>query len=87
MSEEKGVARAFGDRLSLLRAEAGLTIDQMAERSSLHRSEITNLEKGKHSPRLDTVAKLAGALEKDLCELLVDIPRWEPPTSSPGSFG
>lgn len=83
------VGRAFGDRLAELRTAAGLTQDQLADRAGLHRSEISNLEgaKNAHAPRLDTAVKLAGALEKDLCELLKGLPTWTPPARTQGSFG
>lgn len=41
-----------------------------AERAGLHRTEVSLVERGERLPRLDTIVKLAGALEEEPCELL-----------------
>jgi len=42
-----------------------------AERAGLHRTEVSLIERGERVPRLDTIVKLAGALEMEPCALLV----------------
>jgi transcriptional regulator with XRE-family HTH domain len=70
------VAKQFGDNLSRLREQAGITQEEIAFRASLHRTEIGLLERGGRIPRIDTLAKLAGALEVEPGELFDGI-RWE----------
>lgn len=57
------IARAFGERLRRERIEAGLTQQQVAERAEMDPAEISRYEKGVRSPRLNTVVRLADALE------------------------
>jgi transcriptional regulator with XRE-family HTH domain len=69
-AKEADLARQFGENLTLLRSRVGLTQMGTAERSGLNRSEIRLLEKGWRVPRLDTLLKVAGAVEVEPCELL-----------------
>ncbi|WP_226621054.1 helix-turn-helix domain-containing protein [Alloyangia pacifica] len=45
-------------RLAALRAEAGLTLDQLAERSSISRAALSRFEKGETSPTAEVLGKL-----------------------------
>lgn len=59
----------FGQALKRRREAAGLTQDALAERAGLSARGISDLERGaRHSPRLDTVAMLATALDLDATE-------------------
>jgi len=62
--------RRFGDNLILLRDRVDLSQEQIAVRSGLHKTQIGLLERGLRLPRLDTIIKLAGALEAAPCDLL-----------------
>lgn len=62
--------RRFGDNLILLRDRAGLSQGEMSVRSGLHMTQISLLERGLRLPRLDTIVKIAGALEVPPCDLL-----------------
>lgn len=62
--------RRFGDNLILLRDRADLSQAEMSVRSGLHMTQISLLERGLRLPRLDTIVKLAGALEVAPCDLL-----------------
>jgi transcriptional regulator with XRE-family HTH domain len=53
----------FAANLIAARREKGLSQNQVASRSGLHRTEISLLERGGREPRLSTIVKLAGALE------------------------
>jgi len=77
------VARSFGQKLSVAREKAGLSQDEVSYRSSMHRTEIGELERSIRIPKLDTVIKLAGALEIEPCELMPDV-RWVPPAHGDG---
>jgi len=50
----------------------GLSQEQLADRCGLDRTEISLLERGKRFPRLDTLVKLARALELDSLGELLD---------------
>jgi transcriptional regulator with XRE-family HTH domain len=71
--EAAALGRRLGQNLIELRARAGLSQTGLAERAGLHRTEIALLERGLRIPRLDTVVKLAGAVEARPCELLAEM--------------
>lgn len=83
---DREVAAHFGRNLFRRRRWAGYSQEEVAERTGLHRTEIGLLEAGSRLPRLDTLMKVAGALEVKPEVLLVGI-EWLPPGLSPeGSF-
>jgi len=78
------IRRLFGENLSVLRRGVGLSQEGTAERAGLHRTEIALIEGRKRLPRLDTIVKLAGALELEPCELLVGMAvELNPPKEEP----
>ncbi len=79
------VAKQFGANLSRLRERAGITQENLAFRASLHRTEIGLLERGGRIPKIDTLAKLAGALEVEPGALFAGI-EWEPGDVRLGGF-
>ncbi len=79
------VAERFSANVLRFRREAGLSQEALGMRAALHRTEIGLLERGTRMPQLDTVLKVAGALELSPCELL-DGMRWKPGSYSPGGF-
>ncbi len=82
----ESVAKAFGNQLAAARNQAKLTQEALGQLSSVHRTEISQLELGRHIPRLDTVVKLAGALKIEPSELIGDV-RWSPSPVEPSSGG
>ncbi len=64
------VAARFGNNLARLRHDAGLTQADLAARVSMHRPEVSLLERGRRCPRIDTLLKLAWALSLDAAALL-----------------
>jgi DNA-binding XRE family transcriptional regulator len=52
----------LGSRLRTLRLAAGLTQAQLAERTGIHRPNIARVEAGRHTPSLETIARLAAAI-------------------------
>jgi transcriptional regulator with XRE-family HTH domain len=64
------LGQRFGENLVRLRGQVDLSQQQTAERAGLHLTEISLLERGRRVPRLDTIVKLAGAVEVEPCELL-----------------
>jgi len=79
------VAQCFGLNLTRARKAAGLTQQETSYRASIHRTEISQLERGLRIPRIDTVAKLAGALEIEPGKLFEGI-AWEPGDIRYGRF-
>jgi DNA-binding XRE family transcriptional regulator len=55
----------ISNRITELRKEAGLTQEQLAERSGLTQSHVSRLEAGQHTPNNITINKLAKALGVD----------------------
>jgi transcriptional regulator with XRE-family HTH domain len=79
------VAKQFGANLSRLRERSGITQEDLAFRASLHRTEIGLLERGGRIPKIDTLAKLAGALEVEPGALFAGIV-WSPGDIQRGEF-
>lgn len=83
MSRE--VADRFAANLLRLRKRAEITQEELAFRASLHRTEIGLLERAERVPRIDTLAKLAGALEIEPGAFFDGI-TWTPGDFRPGQF-
>lgn len=64
-----------GRRLRLLREEEGWTLRDLAERTGLSVSLISQLERGVTSPSLQSVRRLAEALSVSIFQLLADEPQ------------
>ncbi len=79
------VERRFGRNLARLRKGAGLSQEQLASLASLHRTEIGMLERGVRLARIDTLIKLAGALNIAPGELLDGL-AWTPGEARRGTF-
>ena len=79
------VARCFAENLVRYRHAADLSQEELGFRASLHRTEIGLLERGARIPRIDTVVKLAGALEVEPGDLLVGL-SWKIGGFSAGAF-
>jgi transcriptional regulator with XRE-family HTH domain len=68
------IREQLGLNLRALRDRAGLSQEELGEMCGLDRTEISLLERGLRFPRLDTLVKLARALElKSVGDLLDDI--------------
>lgn len=81
MGKEKGpqaaeVSRLLGRNLVEFRGRVGLSQQSAADRAGLHRTHVALIEAGQRLPRLDTIVKLAGAVEVEPCALLAGI-AWE----------
>jgi len=79
------VSTYFGENLLRCRKDAGFSQEELGIRASLHRTEIGLLERGARMPRIDTVIKLATALELEPARLLEDIV-WNPGDITRGAF-
>ncbi|HSS32898.1 MAG TPA: helix-turn-helix transcriptional regulator [Solirubrobacterales bacterium] len=77
------IAACFAENLIRCRKRAGISQEELGIRASLHRTEISQLERGLRIARIDTLVKLAGALSIPPYELIDGI-AWTPggaPTS------
>jgi transcriptional regulator with XRE-family HTH domain len=54
--------RRFAENLRTARDKAGISQEQLAERAGLHRTYISQLERGLKSPSLDVIVALARGL-------------------------
>ena len=79
------VAGQFGDNLVRVRKHARMSQDELSVRASVHRTEISQLERGLRIARIDTLVKLAGSLEIETGELLEGI-IWQPGDLRLGRF-
>jgi transcriptional regulator with XRE-family HTH domain len=79
------VARQSAANLLAARLAADLSQEEVGFRAEVHRTEISQLERGLRVPRIDTLAKLCGALEVEAPVLMAGI-RWRPPTRTGGRF-
>lgn len=64
------ISRSIGQRLRQLRIERGLTLDALAIRALTYRPILCRFERGEHVFRLDTIERLAKALNVAPAELL-----------------
>jgi transcriptional regulator with XRE-family HTH domain len=71
------VREKFAANLRRQRRRAGLSQEAVGFRASLHRTQIGLLERGARMPRIDTLVKLAGALDCAPDDLIVGI-EWRP---------
>ncbi len=78
-------AARFGDNLARHRKRADLSQEELSYLSSLHRTEISQLERGLRLCRIDTLVKLAASLEVSSDDLLAGI-TWSPGNYRPGGF-
>jgi transcriptional regulator with XRE-family HTH domain len=68
--------RRFGENLLRCRQARKLSQEALAERASIHRTQISLWENGARQPVMETLIKLAAALEVPL-EQLVEGITWE----------
>jgi transcriptional regulator with XRE-family HTH domain len=71
------IAAQFGDNLVRARKSADMSQDELSVRASVHRTEISQLERGLRVARIDTLVKISGGLEVDPGDLLAGIV-WTP---------
>jgi transcriptional regulator with XRE-family HTH domain len=79
------IALRFGENLVRLRKRTGYSQEETSIRASLHRTEVSYLERGLRFPRIDTLAKLMGALDVSADEMLEGIV-WVPEEFGRGAF-
>ncbi len=74
MSEEKvrvPLTATLGLIIKEHRQKLGLSQEELAQRASLHRTYISNIEQGERNPSLTTLSSLAAALQLDCSTLML----------------
>lgn len=79
------IAARFGKNIARCRRRAGYSQEELSIRASLHRTEVSQLERGLRLARIDTVVKLTGALGVSADALLEGID-WRPGSATLGEF-
>jgi transcriptional regulator with XRE-family HTH domain len=64
---------AFGQRLRELRAQHGLSQDDLAHKTDVHPTAIGRLERGSREPRLTTILRIARGLDMRPGELVDEL--------------
>lgn len=77
-SSREIVVERFAENLKKARRVSGLSQETLGLLAGLHRTEIGKLEYAERIPRIDSVVKLATALDITV-DQLVDGVTWEPP--------
>ena len=71
IEEESHATNAWvGEKVRRAREAAGLTQTQLGEKSGHDQAIVSKLERGRHSPRLDTLRRIVEALGTDVSTLL-----------------
>ncbi len=62
----------IGKNILKIRKEKGLTLSELAERSSISKSYLSNIERNIHrNPSIEVMTKIANGLDTDLKALLI----------------
>lgn len=69
MGESPDPQVGFGRALRKIRTDADLTQQELAQRSDVHPSQISEIENGKGNPRWASARRIAAALGVELVEL------------------
>jgi len=67
-SEERPIR--IGGRISQLRREKGVSVAELARQAKMLRPNLSRLEAGKHLPSLETLERIADALEVPVAQLI-----------------
>jgi transcriptional regulator with XRE-family HTH domain len=79
------LALRFGRNLCAARRKVGLSQEELATLASLHRSEVSMLERGVRTPRLDTIVRLLGSLDAEPADFFAGL-AWVVGGTRTGSF-
>jgi len=67
----------FGENLARCREDAEVSQEELSFRASIHRTEVSLLERGERMPRVDTALRIAGSLGVPLDDLVAGL-EWKP---------
>ena len=60
------IAKVFGDRIRNLRNERDWNQEELAHRANIHQTYVGQIERGEKSPTIETIEKIAYALETSM---------------------
>jgi len=63
------IKEKFGKRLREIRKNKGISQEKLSKRAGFDRTYVGKIERGERSPSLETIEKLADALEVEILEL------------------
>ncbi len=67
---ENAISKEFGIRVAVLRRTHKITLDELAERSGVSRSMLSQIERGKANPTLAVAARIADAFGLSIVHLI-----------------
>ncbi|MBD1806176.1 helix-turn-helix transcriptional regulator [Microcoleus sp. FACHB-SPT15] len=70
--DQSGINRRFGKAIRRRRRELDFSQEELAERANLHRTYISDIERGERNPSLENIEKLAKALNISIAGLFTD---------------
>ncbi len=66
------ITEKFGRRLKELRIKKGISQEELSFRADLHRTYIASIEAGKRNVSLNSIEKLANALECNISDFFIN---------------
>lgn len=66
------IIKVFGTNVRKYRNELGLSQEKLAEKSGLHRTYVSDIERFRRSISLENIQKIANALEIDVYKLFLE---------------
>ena len=82
---ESDFAKRFGEKLKAARSAKGLSQEQLADLAGIHRTHVSLIERSRRSVRLETLERLAKALNVQPAELMPSLPRETDVRNTPSS--
>ncbi len=70
VEDEDVVAKRIGETVRRLREIKGYSVQELADRAGMKRPNLSRLEHGRHQPSLETLDRIAEALETSVAELV-----------------
>lgn len=67
----KTIEKQFGERVRELRLAKGLSQEELAFKSGVHRTYLGGIERGERNPSLKNITAIAKALDVTLSELFL----------------
>ncbi len=71
-NDRLSIKQRFGKAIRRRRRELDLSQEELAERAELHRTYISNIERGELNPSLETMEKLVKALDISVSALFAN---------------
>jgi len=72
-TNENDLNRLIGQRIRQVRLKQSLTLRQLSDRAELTTSQLSQVELGKNAASIWALARISGALGKQICELLAGL--------------